>query len=111
MPTAVNRGDRAGPEMRLENAELAHDDAGQLGRAQAHNLPYQDHRRLRGSGPRQKSTEIRRLLTGPLADMLQENEPRSLIREYYRLRRRARHLVGSADAAAGIFLVRCWPYA
>jgi hypothetical protein len=29
------------------------------------------------------------LRTGPLADMLQGNEPRDLIREYYRLRRRA----------------------
>jgi hypothetical protein len=41
------------------------------------------------------------LSTGPLADMLQGNEPRDLIREYYRLRRRARDLTGSADAAAG----------
>ena len=41
------------------------------------------------------------LRTGPLADMLQGNEPRDLIREYYRLRRRARDLTGSADAAAG----------
>ena len=35
------------------------------------------------------------------ADMLQGNEPRDLIRECYRLRRRARDLTGSADAAAG----------
>jgi hypothetical protein len=41
------------------------------------------------------------LRTGPLADMLHGNEPRNLIREYYRLRRRARDLTGSADAAAG----------
>ena len=40
------------------------------------------------------------LRTGPLADMLQGNEPRDLIREYYRLRRRARDLTGSADTAA-----------
>jgi hypothetical protein len=44
--------------MRLENAELVHDEAGQLGRAQARDLPYQDHRRLGGPGLRQKSTEI-----------------------------------------------------
>ena len=41
------------------------------------------------------------LRTGPLADMLEGNEPRELIREYYRLRRRARDLTGSADAAGG----------
>ena len=41
------------------------------------------------------------LTTGPLADMLQGNEPRELIREYYRLRRRARDLTRSPDAAAG----------
>jgi hypothetical protein len=41
------------------------------------------------------------LRTGPLADMLAGNEPRDLIREYYRLRRRARDLTGSADAAPG----------
>ena len=41
------------------------------------------------------------LRTGPLADMLQGSEPRDLIREYYRLRRRARDLTGSADAGAG----------
>ena len=40
------------------------------------------------------------LETGPLSDMLEGSEPRELIREYYRLRRRARGLVGSADAAA-----------
>ena len=33
--------------------------------------------------------------------MLQGSESRDLIREYYRLRRRARDLTGSADAAAG----------
>ena len=32
--------------------------------------------------------------------MLQGSEPRELIREYYRLRRRARSLTSSADAAA-----------
>jgi hypothetical protein len=41
------------------------------------------------------------LVTGPLADMLKGSEPRGLIREYYRLRRRARDLSGSADAGAG----------
>ena len=41
------------------------------------------------------------LRTGRLADMLEGNEPRDLIREYYRLRRRARDLTGSADAAPG----------
>jgi len=41
------------------------------------------------------------LQTGLLADILQGTEPRELIREYYRLRRRARDLAGSADAAAG----------
>ncbi len=43
------------------------------------------------------------LRTGPLADMLEGNEPRDLIREYYRLRRRTRDLTGSADAAPGSF--------
>ncbi len=38
------------------------------------------------------------LETGPLSDLLQGSEPRELIREYYRLRRRARVLVGPADA-------------
>jgi hypothetical protein len=38
------------------------------------------------------------LQTGPLSEMLQGNEPRELIREYYRLRRRARSLTGSAGA-------------
>jgi hypothetical protein len=33
--------------------------------------------------------------------MLQGNEPRDLILDYYRLWRRARDLTGSADAAAG----------
>ncbi|MBV9208495.1 MAG: hypothetical protein JO037_24525 [Actinobacteria bacterium] len=41
------------------------------------------------------------LQTGPLADMLQGHEPRELIREYYRLPRRARDLTGSADGTAG----------
>ena len=41
------------------------------------------------------------LQTGVLADMLQGREPRELIREYYRLRRRARDLTGSADTGAG----------
>jgi hypothetical protein len=41
------------------------------------------------------------LQTGVLADMLQGREPRGLIREYYRLRRRARDLTGSADTGAG----------
>jgi hypothetical protein len=40
------------------------------------------------------------LQTGPLSDMLQGSEPRDLIREYYRLRRRARSLVGSGGASA-----------
>jgi len=41
------------------------------------------------------------LETGPLSDMLQGSEPRDLIREYYRLRRRARSLTSPADEAAG----------
>jgi hypothetical protein len=41
------------------------------------------------------------LRTGPLADMLEGSEPRDLIREYYRLRRRGRDLTGSAYADAG----------
>jgi hypothetical protein len=41
------------------------------------------------------------LRTGVLAGMLQGPEPRELIREYYRLRRRARDLTGSADTGAG----------
>ena len=40
------------------------------------------------------------LQTGPLSDMLQGDEPRELIREYYRLRRRASGLVRSAGATA-----------
>jgi hypothetical protein len=40
------------------------------------------------------------LETGPLSDMLQGNEPRELIREYYRLRRRARSLTGAMTASA-----------
>lgn len=41
------------------------------------------------------------LRTGPMADMLEGSEPRDLIREYYRLRRRAQDLVGSADVGVG----------
>lgn len=41
------------------------------------------------------------LQTGILADMLQGGEPRELIHEYYRLRRRARDLAVSVDAGAG----------
>jgi len=41
------------------------------------------------------------LQTGVLADVLEGREPRELIREYYRLRRRARDLTGSADTGAG----------
>jgi hypothetical protein len=40
------------------------------------------------------------LETGPLSNMLQGSEPRELIREYYRLRRRARALADPAAAAA-----------
>jgi hypothetical protein len=40
------------------------------------------------------------LETGPLSDMLQGSEPRELIREYYRLRRRARGLTGATAASA-----------
>ena len=40
------------------------------------------------------------LETGPLSDMLEGDEPRELIREYYRLRRRARALTGSVGATA-----------
>jgi hypothetical protein len=40
------------------------------------------------------------LETGPLSDMLQGSEPRELIREYYRLRRRAHVLTGPAVAVA-----------
>ena len=40
------------------------------------------------------------LQTGPMSDMLEGFEPRELIREYYRLRRRAHALVRSADAPA-----------
>jgi hypothetical protein len=36
--------------------------------------------------------------TGPLSNMLQGSEPRELIQEYYRLRRRARILTGPASA-------------
>ncbi|MGH3288642.1 MAG: hypothetical protein ACRDPD_28835 [Streptosporangiaceae bacterium] len=38
------------------------------------------------------------LQTGSLSDLLQGSEPRELIREYYRLRRRARDLVGAIGA-------------
>src|SRR5258708_7760034 len=40
------------------------------------------------------------LETGPLSEMLQGDEPRELIREYYRLRRRARALTGPVGATA-----------
>jgi hypothetical protein len=40
------------------------------------------------------------LETGPLSDMLEGSEPRELIREYYRLRRRAHVFTGSAGATA-----------
>jgi hypothetical protein len=40
------------------------------------------------------------LRTGPMSDMLEGSEPRELIREYYRLRRRARILAGSAGVTA-----------
>jgi hypothetical protein len=40
------------------------------------------------------------LAAGPLSDMLEGSEPRELIREYYRLRRRAHVLTGSAGATA-----------
>ena len=45
------------------------------------------------------------LTTGPLADLLEGSEPRELIRECFRLRRRARDLIGSAvaDAASSSF--------
>jgi hypothetical protein len=40
------------------------------------------------------------LRTGPMSEMLEGHEPRELIREYYRFRRRAHALVPSADAPA-----------
>ena len=40
------------------------------------------------------------LRTGPMSDILEGSEPRELIREYYRLRRRARVLAGSAASTA-----------
>jgi hypothetical protein len=40
------------------------------------------------------------LQTGPMSDMLEGGEPRELIREYYRLRRRAHVLTGRAGTAA-----------
>ena len=45
------------------------------------------------------------LETGPLSDMLQGDEPRGLIREYYRLRRRASVLVPSTGATAASIAV------
>lgn len=41
------------------------------------------------------------LSVGPLAELLTGFEPREFIREYYRMRRRARVLVGPVDAGAG----------
>ncbi len=41
------------------------------------------------------------LQTGMLADILQGSEPRELIREHYRLRRRARDLTGSGETGEG----------
>jgi hypothetical protein len=41
------------------------------------------------------------LEAGPLAEMLQGGEPRELIREYYRLRRRARELVEAVGGGEG----------
>jgi len=40
------------------------------------------------------------LETGPMPDMLEGSEPRDLVREYYRLRRRAHVLAGSAAAVS-----------
>ena len=40
------------------------------------------------------------LETGPMSDMLEGSEPRDLVREYYRLRRRAHVLAGSAAAVS-----------
>jgi hypothetical protein len=40
------------------------------------------------------------LATGPMSDILEGSEPRELIREYYRLRRRASALVPSVSATA-----------
>jgi hypothetical protein len=42
------------------------------------------------------------LQTGPMSDMLQGFEPRELIREFYRMRRRARALAWPADASADV---------
>ena len=42
------------------------------------------------------------LTTGPMSDMLEGGEPRELIREYYRLRRRAHVLSGRAGVRAAI---------
>ncbi len=56
---------------------------------------------LSPSAPETTARLLARCLeTGPLSDMLQGSEPRELIREYYRLRRRARGLTGSAGATA-----------
>ena len=56
---------------------------------------------LSPSAPETTARLLARCLeTGPLSDMLQGSEPRELIREYYRLRRRARGLAGSAGATA-----------
>jgi hypothetical protein len=41
------------------------------------------------------------LETGPMAEMLQGGEPRELIREYFRLRRRARELVEATGGGEG----------
>jgi hypothetical protein len=41
------------------------------------------------------------LPASPLADVLEGSEPRELIREYYRLRRRAHDLTGPVDVGAG----------
>ena len=40
------------------------------------------------------------LETGPMSDMLEGSEPRDLVREYYRLRRRAHVLTGRTTAAS-----------
>jgi len=56
---------------------------------------------LSPSAPETTARLLARCLeTGPLLDMLQGSEPRELIREYYRLRRRARGLAGATAASA-----------
>lgn len=56
---------------------------------------------LSPSAPETTARLLARCLeTGPLSDMLQGSEPPELIREYYRLRRRARGLAGATAAAA-----------